>query len=436
MTRALGADMDDKEALARARERYGSVIADNYVLDQVLGIGGMGVVFLATQKSLRRTVALKLPRPELAEDHHVHRMFRNEAFAGSRLSHRNAVAIYDFGRERGVPYLVMEHIPGPRLGEVLAERGPLPCDTALGIVRPLVAALEEIHANGIVHADVKCDNVIVQTLRDGSIVPRLIDFGIARFVDEVIAPPPEAERFVTGTPEYVAPEVARGELPTFAADVYAVGVMLYELVTNATPFGLDTATAIMSRKLEREVIPIAERYPELGLPSELDALITRSLSRDPMHRPDGARMLAKWLDGVAGVSSSGVPGGAFSTEANTERVSIHAIIGASVAERRLDVFDAIKSGERDRVVRAYLGLADALVDRQLFAAAQSELEEGVELVSTPDGTGPGWRLLLALSGIYEKRGDHVKARIAARAARDNAGRTSAPACRERDGRYL
>jgi len=123
MLRAFTTSMDDEKSLTRSKARCGEVIAQNYVLDEILGLGGMGVVHAAHQRSLDRTVAVKLPRPELADDHQVQVMFKREARASSRICHRNTVCMHDFGRHRGLPYLVMEHIAGPRLGQVIAEAG-------------------------------------------------------------------------------------------------------------------------------------------------------------------------------------------------------------------------------------------------------------------------------------------------------------------------
>jgi hypothetical protein len=419
--------MNDREALAKSRARRGEVIGNNYVLDDVLGIGGMGVVHAAMQRSLERTVAVKLPRPELVDDHLVRALFRTEALTGSRVTHRNIVAVLDFGDDGGVPYLVMEHIVGPRLGQMLHEVGSLAPASALQIVRQIVAGLEEAHANGIVHGDVKCDNVLVQTLRDGSMLPRLIDFGIARFLDESIA---TYDAVVTGTPEYIAPEVARGARPTPAADVYAIGVMLYELVTGTTPFDAETASAIMASKLETEATPMSVRRPELDIPEPLDELVTWALARDPAHRPTDARALARALDAIAKPAVVAAPrlaagtGPVFSTEAVTATMAAGGTPELeerpSLAERRMGVVAAIRTGSIERIATAYLALAQALVERRQHFAAQAELEEGIELLMTPGGRGPVWRLLLTLATLYERHGERARARLAARAARDQA----------------
>ncbi len=435
--------MDDKQALATSIARRGEVIGNNYILDDVLGIGGMGVVHVALQRSLERTVAIKVPRPELVNDPHVRRMFRNEALAGSRANHRNIVGVLDFGSDSGVPYLVMEHVVGPRLGQLLHELGPLPLDAALDMVRQIVAGLEDAHANGVVHADVKCDNVLVQTMRDGSVTPRLIDFGVAHLVDRKLPLASRTDPMVTGTPEYVAPEVARGQRPTPAADVYAVGVMLYELVAGTTPFCGESSGAILTSKLEAEAMPLRRRCPELEISSELDELVSRTLARDPHERPADGRELGQCLDAASKGSAPFQPittlvTSAFSTEAITatmERIDTPLPkVRPSITQRRLHVLAAIRGGSVERIATAYLELARELVDDHQLVGAEAELEEAVDLLMGSEGHGPVWRLLLSLAALYDHRGDHVRARLAARAARDHAAETGSALGRERSER--
>jgi len=427
--------MDDREALAKAIARRGEVIGNNYVLDEVLGIGGMGVVHVALQRSLERTVAVKLPRPELAHDPYVRRMFHNEALTGSRVTHRNIVGLLDFGNVAGVPYLVMEHIVGPRLGQLLENSGPLPVLAAAHLVRQVVAGLEDAHASGVVHADVKCDNVLLQTARDGSVTPRLIDFGVAELLEPKT---PRPDPVVTGTPEYVAPEVARGRRPSPAADVYAVGVMFYELVVGSTPFRGDSAAAILADKLEADPLPLGRRCPELEIPPALDELVSRMLSRDPSRRPVDGRELGRCLDAACTIAElpplSGVTTSIFSTEAATATMTpVVGEVHASVARRRMQVLAAIRGGSLERIATAYLDLAGELVDRRELRLAEAELEEGAELLMSYD-QGPVWRLLLSLAALYDHRGDHLRARIAARAARDHAAETGSALGRERSER--
>jgi serine/threonine-protein kinase len=281
--------------------RRGELVGGNYVLDEVLGVGGMGIVYAARQRSLDRTVALKVPRPELAADPIVRRRFRVEALASSRITHRNSVCVFDYGEHSGVPYIVMEHVAGPRLARLLVEHGPLPIGVAVRLVRQVTSALEEAHANEIVHADVKCDNILVEIQRDGGLVPRLIDWGIARLGNRR---DDNDAGIVTGTPEYLAPEVVAGARPTFAADVYAVGVMLYELIAGATPFG--------AYKVDVE------------LPPALDSVVQRALAREPGSRFADATMLGNALDAIElaanehePITTTGASCSVFATEATT-----------------------------------------------------------------------------------------------------------------------
>ena len=176
--------MDEKESLARARARCGEVIGNNYVLGDMLGIGGMGVVHVALQRSLDRTVAVKLPRPELAHDAQVRRRFRNEALAGSRINHRNIVRVLDFGDQHGMP-AISSWSTSPGRGSVNSSkkwaRSPIwrrSCSSG-----EIVAGLEDAHADGIVRANLKCDNILVETLRDTAL-PRVIKLRHRAFIDE------------------------------------------------------------------------------------------------------------------------------------------------------------------------------------------------------------------------------------------------------------
>jgi serine/threonine-protein kinase len=200
--------MPSERDLQRYAARRGELVANTYLVGNVLGVGGMGVVYSAVQRNLERVVALKVARPELSSDPQVKRRLHLEALASSRITHPNNVRVFDFGDHDETPYLVMEHVAGPRLAQVLTQHGRLPISIALKLVRQVACVLEEAHAHGIVHADVKCDNIIVETKQDGSLQPRLIDWGIARLPDQL---DPFDSAFVTGTPEYLAPEVVMGQ---------------------------------------------------------------------------------------------------------------------------------------------------------------------------------------------------------------------------------
>ena len=376
----------------------GDVIVDRYELGDVLGIGGMGIVYAAVQRTLDRTVAVKLAHPHLVSDPSVREHFRIEALAGSCIDHRNVVRVLDFGHVGHAPFIVMEHVSGPRLAELLIERGPLSIPAAIALVRQVLEGLAAVHAHRIVHGDVKPDNILVHTDEDGSTIPRLIDFGIAHFVDD---PWLGAQRTVSGTPEYLAPEVLRGERPTFASDVYAAGVLLFELVTGTTPFAGATNEEILRRQLAGEPAPLSSRVASHS--RDLDEVVGRALALLPADRYADAAAFGAAL----GSATAAEP--ARATE-----------LGSRVAQQRDAVGAAILNGDIQVIVVAYLQLASALIDEHELEGAISELEEGVQLLAGARDHAGLWRLMLSLATLYAGRGDRAKARASTRAARHHA----------------
>ena len=435
-------------AVMRARvasTRRGELIADKYVLGEVLGMGGMGVVYLAAHPSLDRTVALKMLRPEIDTLPHVVRRFRNEALAGARLSHPNVVSIFDFGSTAdGLPYLVMEHVSGCSLAKLVAEHGPMSVRRAADLVRQILAALDEAHQAGVVHADVKSDNILVQHRRDDSEVAKLSDFGLARFLDD---PSPIApESMISGTPEYLAPEVIGGASPSPAADLYGVGVILYELIAGTTPFAGGTSLEILTRHLDEAVVPPSLRCPDRQIPGDLERVVMRALDKDPAKRfPSAAAFAAALVAAIPATEPPSLPAHApsnpFRTEAPTrdwsradiagscDRQSPGRTLGSEPASSQLReaVACAIRAGDVDAIVVSYLDLSRALIDDHQLLAAATELEEGVTLLSCeagpPDARSPIWRLLLSLAAVYDGLGDPVRARRAAFASREDALRS-------------
>jgi serine/threonine-protein kinase len=356
----------------------------------------------------------------------------------------------------------MEHVTGRRLGDLVIERGGQPAAFAVALVGQILAGLHDAHANGIVHSDVKCDNVLVQTARDGSVVPRLIDFGIARFVDGPHAHYGGAERVIAGTPAYLAPELIRGEVPTFASDVYAAGVLLYELVTGAPPFAGGTRTQVLRRQLRDQPMPLSWWASHRGVPAALDAVVARALAKEPAERfADAGELgaaLSRLAPGTLGalrpVTWPAAGAEVLSTEATTARMSPDAVslTGAltvpsaparpgsrsrsrsRIDEQRQAICAAIREGDVDAIALAYLELARVLLDAHRLGAAIAELEEGVELLSTVRGGvrgSPLWRLLLSLAALYDGTRERARARILACAARDQAVAAGSAVGRER-----
>lgn len=267
----------------------GREVAGRYRILTKLGEGGMGAVYKAEQISLKRTVALKVLRPELSAEPGMVRRFNAEAELAARLSHPNTVTLFDFGQDAdGCLFIAMEYLEGVSLREVLTREGALVPGRALAICEQLCASLADAHSRGIVHRDLKPDNVmLVQRGRQTDVV-RVLDFGIAKLREEqgdVTAMPMTRAGDLIGTPQYMAPEQIRGETVDARTDVYALGAMLYEMVTGRLPFEAPTLMAILSKHLTEMPVPPRERRPDLRIPPSLSQLIMDALQKEPARRP-------------------------------------------------------------------------------------------------------------------------------------------------------
>jgi hypothetical protein len=270
------------DEIARTQKLIGRVLGDKFRLTACIGIGGTGAVYRADQIALGRSIAVKVLNEDLASDTRLVKRFRDEATAASRLNHPNTVSIIDYGQTPdGLLYLAMEYLRGPTLTQLIAREHPLPVGRVLDIVCQVLSGIEEAHLAGVVHADLKSDNIIVDQRRAGTDVVKIVDFGIARLVT---APRDGEDRNICGTPEYMAPEVISGAPPGYAADLYAVGIILYELLTCQTPFFGGTTIEILSRQLRAEPEPPSKRRPDVAVSPELDALIKRALAKHPGDR--------------------------------------------------------------------------------------------------------------------------------------------------------
>jgi serine/threonine-protein kinase len=270
------------EELARAQRLVGRVLGDKFKLRACIGLGGSGAVFKADQIALGRTVAVKILAEQLADDARLVRRFQDEALAASRLNHPNTVSVIDYGQTSdGLLYLVMEYVRGPTLTQLVQGEFPLAHARVLDLVAQILAGTEEAHLAGVVHADLKSDNVIVDARRSGVDMVKVVDFGISRLV---AGPRDGDDRNICGTPEYMAPEVITGAPPGFASDLYAVGIILFELLTGETPFLGGTTIDVLTRQLKAEPPRPSAKRPGLGIGADLDALVLKSLAKHPQDR--------------------------------------------------------------------------------------------------------------------------------------------------------
>jgi serine/threonine-protein kinase len=259
----------------------GRVVDGRYAVTARIARGGMATVYLALDRRLDREVALKVMHGHLADDPQFTARFIREARSAARLSHPGVVAVFDQGEDDGLLYLAMEYLQGRSLREVLGELGVLTPGEALDVVEPALEALAAAHAAGIVHRDMKPENVILTD--DGRV--KVADFGLARAASGVAS----TSGVLMGTAAYMAPELIADGIADARGDVYAVGVMIFEMVTGRQPFAGDVPLRVAYRHVHEDVPPPSSLVPRL--PEPLDVLVTTAAARDPDRRPADAAAL-------------------------------------------------------------------------------------------------------------------------------------------------
>lgn len=303
----------------------GDKIHDRYILDSRLGEGGMSQVWCAHDERLDRDVAVKFLSERLADDPENLVRFFSEAQQIARIQHKNVITVLDFGDVDGCPYIVMERLIGGSLADIAGER--IDPELALGYVAAAAAGAGAAHELGIVHRDIKPGNILLDDM--GQV--RLADFGIAVY---------EGGEKMTqtgvaiGSPHYISPEQAQGEPATPASDVYALGIVFYELITGRRPFENENVTAVLLGHIERP--PVTPSTWVEDLDGAIEAMIMRCLAKDPVERfPDGTALAAALEDIAAGGGDSTAPvplvaGATAVVERPTRRKRTPALIAAAI----------------------------------------------------------------------------------------------------------
>ena len=264
----------------------GTMLDDRYEILEVIGTGGMAVVYKAMCHRLNRYVAVKILRDELANDEEFRKRFQTEAQAVAMLSHPNIVSVYDVSHSDGVEYIVMELIEGVTLMQYMKKKGALGWKEALHFAVQISKALEHAHEKGIVHRDIKPQNIMI--LKDGTI--KVADFGIAALES---AQEKKSDQTV-GSVHYIAPEQARGEQPDPRSDIYSLGVVMYEMLTGKMPYDGDTAEQVAMKHITGHPVPPQELNPEI--PEELAAITLKAMNSDINARYQSASELLRDLE--------------------------------------------------------------------------------------------------------------------------------------------
>ena len=259
------------------------MIAGRYIIVKQVGEGGMATVYLCIDTILKREVAIKVLRRELTSDEVSLARFQREAMAITSTSHPNIVEVYDVGSENGLNYIVMEYVHGRTLKGLIRSRGVMPVYEAVNIMKQLVSATSHAHRQGIIHRDIKSQNVLVKD--DGTV--KLSDFGIAQMGDS--AQQLTQAETVVGSVHYLAPELATGKPASFQSDIYALGIVFYEMLTGDVPFHGDTAVEIALKHMHNDVPNVRDFNPTI--PQSVENIIIRATCRDPNLRYESAEKM-------------------------------------------------------------------------------------------------------------------------------------------------
>ncbi len=269
--------------------QIGNVVHGKYRIQARLGEGGMAIVYKAHHELLDETHALKVIKPELARDPEFMSRFRNEAIMARKLNHPNAVRVFDLDiAEDGLPFIAMELVVGDTLTTLIQRTGPLPVSLVLDVAAHICDALDAAHKLGLIHRDIKPDNIVLIAQRQGPPNAKLLDFGICRLREEIAGSKGLTQTgMMIGTPEYMSPEQALGKRAAGIdgrSDVYSLGIVMYRMLTGELPFKAETTVEMILQHLRTQPVPPHRLKPSLAIPEVVSAIVMKALEKDPTKR--------------------------------------------------------------------------------------------------------------------------------------------------------
>jgi serine/threonine-protein kinase len=304
-----GTGLDEANEAAEQKDPLlGSFVGERFMVQEQLGEGGMGVVYLAEQTAIGRKVALKVLHPSLT-DENLYARFRNEAAASSRLHHQNTITIYDFGKtDTGSLYIAMELIKGTSLDDEIADHGALDWRRTCKVGIQICGSLQEAHDAGIIHRDLKPDNVMLCERGGEKDVVKVLDFGIAKILEDDGQDQRKAltkTGMVFGTPQYMSPEQIRGEKVDSRSDIYSTGVIFYQMLAGVLPFTAETPMGLLTKHLMDTPPPFDQSAPSAEVPFELQQLVHKTLAKDAADRPATMKELSTGLEEILAAAGPG-----------------------------------------------------------------------------------------------------------------------------------